>query len=205
VQLLPADETRRRSRAEHIAETRRRIVEAAVDLHTSVGPPRTTVSAVAERAGVQRHTVYAHFPELADLFAACSGLWAARNPFPDVARWAGIGDPFERVTVALEETYAYWERTDADLAVLLPGSERLPEMAEPLRRWREGLREAAEVLAAGRPAGGRAGTRVRAALLHALQIDTWRSLVLLGGLTRAEAVEMMAAFVEAAGDPPAAS
>src|SRR5215207_7995268 len=75
-------------RAERVQETRRRIAEAAVELHQTVGPARTTVSAIAEKAGVQRHTYYAHFPELKDLYQACSALHLERNPLPDPSRWA---------------------------------------------------------------------------------------------------------------------
>lgn len=184
-----------------MSETRARIVEATVELHTTVGPARTTVSAIAERAGVQRHTVYAHFPELADLFRACSGLWVERNPFPDTARWSTIADTAERLAVALDETYAYWERTDADLAAVLAGAERLPEMAEALRAWGAALAHAASVLAEGRSLDGRRGPRTRAALGHALHLDTWRSLVAGPGLERAEGVALMCALVEAAGAP----
>ena len=74
-------------RAEQQAETRQRIVEAAVDLHGSVGPAQTTFSMVAERAGVQRHTLYAHFPDERSLFLACSGLALERDPLPDAAPW----------------------------------------------------------------------------------------------------------------------
>ena len=70
-------------RAEQQAETRRRIVEAAVELHGSVGPALTSISMVAERAGVQRHTLYAHFPDERSLQLACSGLFAERAPLPD--------------------------------------------------------------------------------------------------------------------------
>ena len=78
-------------RAEQQAETRRRIVEAAVDLHGSVGPALTTFSMVAERAGVQRHTLYAHFPDERSLFLACSGLVDERDPLPEAAAWRDIG------------------------------------------------------------------------------------------------------------------
>src|SRR5215471_7398245 len=70
-------------RAERQAETRQRIVEAAVDLHASVGPALTTVSMVADRAGVQRHTLYAHFPDERSLYLACSGLSLERSPLPN--------------------------------------------------------------------------------------------------------------------------
>ncbi len=188
----------RRTRAEQMLETRTLIVEAAVHLHTTLGPARTNVSTIAARAGVQRHTVYAHFPEMVDLFRACSGLWAERNPFPDITRWAAIENPMKRLAVALDEVYDYWERTDADLAAILPGSERLPEMAEPLQAWKDGLTHAARALAAGWPSVEERGRCTRAAIAHALGLETWRSLVAEPGLSRSEGIALMCALVEAA-------
>src|ERR671921_2339620 len=96
-------------RAEQQADTRRRIVEAAVDLHCSVGPALTTLSMIAERAGVQRHTLYAHFPDERSLFLACSGLTLERDPLPDPAPWRSIADAQERLRVALAEVYGWYE------------------------------------------------------------------------------------------------
>ena len=79
-----------KERARRKAETRERIVEATVALHTSIGPARTTISAVAERAGVERHTVYAHFPDDGSLLRACSAHWEARHPSPDFEQLAAI-------------------------------------------------------------------------------------------------------------------
>ena len=62
-------------RAEQLEETRQRIVDATVALHEEVGPARTTVTAIAQRAGVSRPTVYNQFPDDRSLFAACSGHW----------------------------------------------------------------------------------------------------------------------------------
>src|SRR6185436_3127631 len=97
-------------RAEQQADTRRRIVEAAVDLHSSVGPALTTLSMVAERAGVQRHTLYAHFPDERALFLACSGLVMERDPMPDASPWRTIADRHERLRTGLTEVYAWYER-----------------------------------------------------------------------------------------------
>src|SRR3954453_23200307 len=94
-----------KKRAEAMAGTRLRITEAAVELHGSVGPSRTTVSAVAERAGVQRHTVYRHFPTEAALFSACSSHWATKNPWPDPAGWTSLGD-------GLDQLYRWYEQTE---------------------------------------------------------------------------------------------
>ena len=100
---------RKRRRAQLEAETRLRITEATVDLHGSVGPARTTISAVADRAGVQRATVYRHFPDEDALFDACSSHWRAQHPLPDPAHWAKIDDPDERLRLALGELYDWYE------------------------------------------------------------------------------------------------
>ena len=102
-------------RAEQQAETRRRIVEAAVELHGSVGPALTTVSMVAERAGVQRHTLYAHFPDERSLFLACSGLAQERDPLPEAEPWRTIEDRNERLRVGLQAIYDWYGR-NAELA-----------------------------------------------------------------------------------------
>ena len=103
---------RKRLRAEHEEETRRRITEAAVELHGSVGPARTTISAIADRAGVQRATVYRHFPDEPSLFAACSAHWAAANPPPDPTAWAKVADPDARLHAALDALYRWYESSE---------------------------------------------------------------------------------------------
>src|SRR5215213_3943262 len=95
-------------RAERMRQTRRRITEATVELHQAVGPARTTVSAIAQKAGVQRHTYYAHFPETKDLYQACTAHYLQRNPLPDPSRWAEISGPEERLREALKVVYAYY-------------------------------------------------------------------------------------------------
>src|SRR5215213_9482442 len=92
---------RKRRRAQLEAETRLRITDAAIELHGSVGPARTTISAVADRAGVQRATVYRHFPDEEALFDACSSHWMAQHPLPNVEAWKAITDPDERLRLAL--------------------------------------------------------------------------------------------------------
>src|SRR3569833_2701677 len=101
-------------RAEQQAETRHRIVEAAVELHGKVGPARTTVSMVAERAGVQRHTFYAHFPDERSLLLACSGLALERDPMPAAAPLKTIKKHRERLHAGLGVLYHWYER-NADI------------------------------------------------------------------------------------------
>src|SRR5919199_969814 len=88
---------RKKKRAELEAETRLRITESAVELHGTLGPSRTSMSAVAEKAGVRRSTLYRHFPDEDALFAACSAHWAAENPLPDIGAWGEIESPDERL------------------------------------------------------------------------------------------------------------
>jgi AcrR family transcriptional regulator len=195
-------------RAERVAQTRRRIVEATVELHTTVGPARTSISAIAERAGVQRHTVYAHFPDQRALLAACTALWDARNPFPDVGRWATIADPRERLAVALDEVYRYYgSGAGDDLAAVFAGAELLPEMAESRERMDAAVAGMARLLARGRGARGRRRTRLLAVIEHALRLETWRALGPGAGLTRDETVALMTALADAAcaAEPPAVS
>src|SRR5262245_47185371 len=101
-------ETRRyekKARAASEEATRMRVIEAAIELHGTIGPARTTISAIAERAGVRRATVYRHFPDERTLFLGCSGTWAERHPLPDPTSWADITDPRERLMEALDELY----------------------------------------------------------------------------------------------------
>src|SRR3954469_25499068 len=112
-----------RKRAEDMADTHRRITEAAIELHGSVGPSRTTLSAVAKRAGVERRTLYRHFPTEGDLFAACSSHYFAAHPWPDLESWRAVRDPQERLARALDELYAYYERTAPMLSNVLRDAE----------------------------------------------------------------------------------
>ena len=179
-------------RAEREAETRRRIVEATVALHTSVGPARTTISAIAARAGVQRHTVYSHFPEEDALFAACTSHWASLHPFPPAALWEAAADPVERLALAMRNIWAWYADVESDLELVLRDADLVPAARVDLDRYAERLTEIADRLAA---ALGGAGT-IRAAVGHALAFETWRSLVRREGLTLDEAVAAMLTLVE---------
>jgi AcrR family transcriptional regulator len=189
---------RKRRRAQLEAETRLRITDAAVELHGSVGPARTTISAVADRAGVQRATVYRHFPDEEALFDACSSHWMAQHPLPDPARWTQIEDPAQRLRVALAELYEWYEhgeymleRTTRDLALV-------PALRPSMEAFHGWLDAAANAILHGRPKRGRPSQRLRAAVGHALAFETWRSLAIHQGLPRAETIELMEALANAA-------
>jgi AcrR family transcriptional regulator len=179
-----------KERAKRQAQTRQRIVEAAVDLHTSVGPARTTISAIAERAGVERHTVYAHFPDDATLYRACSQHWEAEHPLPDFAALAAIEDPERRLRRSLSELYAWYEPVEADLA-LFARDAFIPENAEVLEGFARSFTAFGDAISRGWPRR----KAVRAAIGHALDFETWRSLVRRQGLSRTQAVEAMMQLV----------
>ena len=189
-----------RRRAEQQDQTRRRITEAAVELHQSIGPAATTISAIAERAGVQRLTVYRHFPDQQAIFAACSQHFFAANPPPDTAAWAAITDPAVRLATALAELYAWHERVEAMLTGVTRDAEVLPGLVG--RGYASLLETMRACLLAGWP-DGPAGRLAAAAAGHALHFRTWLSLVRVQGLTTAEAVALMTALIRQAAAGPA--
>jgi AcrR family transcriptional regulator len=189
----------KRRRAQLEEATRLRITEAAVDLHGSVGPARTTISAVAVRAGVQRATVYRHFPDEQALFDACSSHWMAQHPLPDHAAWAAIEDPDERLRTALGELYGWYERGDHMLERTIRDAALVPALRSSMEAFRGWLDAAADAILRGRPERGACRRRMRAAVGHALAFETWRSLVRHQGMSRSETIELMGALTAAAG------
>jgi AcrR family transcriptional regulator len=182
-------------RAEQQAETRRRIVEAAVDLHSSVGPALTNLSMVAERAGVQRHTLYAHFPDERSLYLACSGLSLERDPLPDAGPWRTIEDRRERLRVGLAAIYAWYER-NAELAACVLRDAEYHLLTKEITALRIGPSMAAyrEVL------GATLSMKQRAMLQLALSYFTWRTLAREAGLRRGAAVGAMVQAIERANE-----
>jgi AcrR family transcriptional regulator len=184
-----------KKRAERQEETRRRIVQAAVDLHETIGPARTSVSAIAERAGVQRHTYYRHFPDTRSLFMACSGLYLEQNPIPDPEPWRAVDDPAKRLRHGLAELYAYYERNEPMFSNSIRDADIDPATAEVNAiRFGPALGAAFEILSTGL-ANGRHRKRRMALLGLALDFKTWRSLAIGGGLDPKEAAATMAAAI----------
>ena len=190
---------RKRRRAEQEAETRLRITEAAVKLHGTVGPAKTTVSGIAREAGVQRATVYRHFPDEAAIYDACTSHYNALHPPPDLEPWAGVADPEERLRVGLRDVYAFYAETQQMLESAGRDVDRVPAIRKAFAETGAYLEQARSALLAGRRERGRVRNRVSAAIGHALAFTTWRSLVREQGLGEGEAVELMASLVEAAG------
>ena len=190
----------KRTRAAQEQATRHRIVEAAIALHGTVGPARTTISAIAERAGVRRATVYRHFPDERALFLSCSGTFRQRNPPPDPATWVSIPDPAARLAAALDAMYGWYERVEPMLTALLRDIDAMPIIKELQAGRLAYLADIEDGLAPGWGARGHAAKRLRATIGLALDFLAWRTLY-QRGLSRTDAVAVMSSAVRAAAAP----
>jgi AcrR family transcriptional regulator len=182
-------------RAELEAETRRRITESAVALHQAIGPAQTSITAIAEGAGVRRSTVYRHFADEDALFDACSAHFRALHPPPALGDWSAVANPDDRTETALEELYTFYGRTHEMYESLFRDETLVPSVGRRLRDFHGYLRAGQDVLMSGRGLRGGAARRTRAAIGHALAFRTWRSLILEQGLHQDDAVALMSRLV----------
>ena len=180
-----------RRRAEQQSETRRRIVQAVYDLHGEIGPARTTISAIAERAGVERLTVYRHFADEGEIFAACNAHFLAETPPPHPAAWAGVTEPAARLRAVLLTFYGYYRRTEDRLGLALRDAEGLPALAAVLEPWGRFVESVRDDLQEAWAPGDDARPKLAAAIGHALRFETWRSLAQVEGLADAAAADLM--------------
>ena len=165
-----------------------------------VGPARTTISAIAERAGVERLTVYRHFPDERSMFEACTSHYATQVPGPDPAAWSGIEEPADRLRAALLAFYDYYRRAEDVLTHAARDVPQLPALAAVLSSWDEFVAQVREGLLDGWEVQGPARARVQAAIAHALRFETWRSLARAEALGDAEAADLMVTLAQAAAD-----
>jgi AcrR family transcriptional regulator len=163
-----------KKRAQRQDETRQRIVEAAVALHEQLGPSQTSISAIAERAGVGRPTVYRHFPDERSLYTACTSHYLAQHQPPDSVSWRDIADPAKRLRFGLLETYRWYRETEQMTTVMYRDLPEEPELAAVLEPLFAELADAHAVLVEGWATP--APALLRAAVGHALAFSTWRSL-----------------------------
>ena len=186
---------RKTERARKAAETRRRITEAAVELHRTLGPANTKVTEVAKLAGVSRMTVYNHFPTDFDLFMACSTHWATGNPFPDPETWAAIDDPPERLVSALKELYEWYGLKEDMLGKVFRDTPVVPPLADVMDElWSTYVEELVRTLAHGWPVRGAETEALQATLRLVVDFNTWR--VLTGsGSDHGRAAELAARMV----------
>jgi AcrR family transcriptional regulator len=179
-------------------ETRDRITRAAFELHATVGPAQATISAIAERAGVQRHTVYRHFPDIVSLIRACTAHGMEVTGLPQPERWEAIGDGLVRLRLALEEMYAYYRANEQMIANILRDLPVMPELAAGSSDYQDHLgRIWGRVIAPWKRLRGGRGARTRALVSTALEFGTWQALTRRGGLSDEEAASTMVGSVEA--------
>lgn len=179
-----------RRRAESQAETRSKIVEAAIELHGTIGPANTTISMIADRAGVQRHTFYSHFPDDRSMAMACSGHSFERDPPPDPEPWRELSETTERLRAGLRAVYAWYERNGSLFACVLRDAEyhALTREISDLR-FGPPMARIHEVLAA------KLNAKQRAMLALALSFHTWRTLTRDAGMKQTAAANTMAQSV----------
>jgi AcrR family transcriptional regulator len=187
-----------KKRADALEETRRRITEATVELHRTVGPVATRITDVAKKAGVQRVTVYNHFPDESSLMASCSAHWRALHPSPNPSAWLAIADPGVRLRTGLGELYAWYRETEPMTANVLRDAETIPALRKIIDNGLGMyLARVQEILAKFPNLRGRRRERVKAAVRVATDFHTWRGLADLGD---DEAAGLAARLVEAAAE-----
>jgi AcrR family transcriptional regulator len=191
-------------RLDRIEETRRRIAHAAFELHSTLGPARTSISAIAERAGVQRHTVYHHYPDLVSLFRACTEHGIRLLQPPDAQTWRAVPDPVQRVQCALGELYPYYRQNARLIGNVIRDMAVLPELVEGSQRFFDLAEAWFDALADGWPPDVPQRPALEAALHHALDFGTWESLT-RQGMTDEEARDAMTSFVTVMADGPRAT
>lgn len=166
---------RMRDRAKSQEETRKKIVEAAMHLHEEVGPRATTISAIAERAGVQRLTVYRHFPDETAVFQACTSHWLSLNPPPDPGDWAGIADARSRFKSAIGAFYGYYSKTERMWTAAYRDVDEVPALQQPMAEIAAFLKSVGDdLIAALDPKGS--NPALAATVRHGLQFATWADL-----------------------------
>jgi AcrR family transcriptional regulator len=199
--MVQMSETKRgkynlKARAERQQQTRQRIIETAVELHKTHGPAQTTITDIAKKAGVQRRTVYNHFPDELSLFKACSAHNRALNPPPDPEPWKLIPDPEERLRRALAEVYAYYRRNEQMQANVTRDAQANPNVRKVFEARIKHQESMRNVLAAGLEQGdGRRHKLLHGALWMALEFQTWHTLVRQQGFDDDESIELMVRMV----------
>lgn len=186
-------------RTEKISGTHQRIVDAAVALHGSIGPARTTIAGIAEKAGVTRLTVYRHFPDDEALFSACSSHWLSQQQLPNPAEWSRHADALERLTVGLSDLYRFYRDGEAMLTRIYGDWDAIPQTHRTDLEARNARFR--DVLVEPFPERNRK-PRLYATLSHGISFWTWRSLCHVNGLSNDDAVEVMSTLITTAARAP---
>lgn len=184
-----------KKRAKKQEETRQKIVEAIVDLHEEVGPARTTIKGIAERAGVQRLTVYRHFPDERSMFEACGAHVMEQHPPPDPDAWRQIHDPARRLRTGIRELYDYYARTERMNANVLRDAAKIPDLAAVVEPFARAMHQYALVLSEPWEVPEEDRHHLHAATVHAVLFTTWQSLIREQEMDQTDAVELMVRLI----------
>ncbi len=185
-----------RKRAEQVEETRQRIVDATVKLHTTVGPANTTITGVAEEADVTRLTVYRHFPDLESLFVACGRRWTELHPPPDPTGWRQLTGLEARGRHALGELYGWYQACGDELLPIVRDHQAMPAATQ--QELAETFQAFADALVAGSGVRGRARRRLNATAGLVVSFWTWHSLTTEQGLDTPAAADLAATLLSCA-------
>jgi AcrR family transcriptional regulator len=186
-----------KKRAESQEATRARIVTALMELHEELGPKNATISAIAERAGVRRLTVYRHFPDENKLFQACTSRWLELNPPPEPAKWTDIADELERCRAALQALYGYYRRTDRMWTVSFRDEAEVSALQGPMDAFRDYLAAIRDDLLKGLKVAKAKRRETKATVAHVLQFQSWQSFA-AEGLNDRQAVDLAIRWIAAA-------
>jgi AcrR family transcriptional regulator len=193
---------RMRKRALSREETRLRIVEATMQLHQELGPRATTISAIAERAGVQRLTVYRHFPDEAAVFRACTSHWLDLNPPPDAQSWESLADPWQRLRAALSAFYDYYAATADMWTASYRDVDAVEALQEPMAEFAAHVERIADDLARPLRRGRKKTEPVTVTVRHALAFPTWKDLR-TRGLKNPQMIDLVIGWLSGTAQKPA--
>jgi len=185
---------RMRKRALSQEETRQRIIDATMQLHEEVGPRATTISAIAERAGVQRLTVYRHFPDEAAVFRACTSHWLELNPPPDPESWESVTDPWKRLRAALSVFFDYYAATRDMWTASYRDVDAVEALREPMAEFTSFVAGVADDLARSFAPGKKKAAAVAVTVQHALAFPTWQDLE-ARGLKNPQKIELVVSWL----------
>jgi AcrR family transcriptional regulator len=163
-------------RADKAEKTRNKIVEATVKLHEELGPAHTSIKAIAEQAGVQRLTVYRHFPDEASLFRACTSHWLELHPLPAFSDWAEYDNPLDLTFRALGDFYRYYRNTERMWTVAYRDVEEVEALHEPMAAVEAYLDQIRDELLSAWKVKTADKIMLSMTLRHCLRFSTWRSL-----------------------------
>jgi AcrR family transcriptional regulator len=183
-------------RASSVAQTRRRIVDATLELHGEQGIAATSWDDIAARAGVGVGTVYRHFPSLDELIPACGEITRHVVALPDpqgvASLFDGVDAPVERIERLVREAFAIYERGAPQLRAIRSEPDVHPNVAEA----GEEVEAALTALVDAAVAPSKITPAERALVRAMIDLGTWQALH-DQGLGPAEAVDAVSQMLAA--------